>query len=245
MLRIVDRNRRRGCVDPLRLFQVGRCFLARADAPLPEEPEQLVLIWSGPAQPPHATVPTRPVDLFDALGELEGLLAALGVAARREVGHGEPYHAAGASVGVGAATGIVGSVGEVDPRVVAAFELDEPVLCAELSLPALLAALPRERRYQPISPYPPVRRDLSLVVPAGVEYVTVASLAREAFDPLLERLDLFDVYAGPGIPAGARALGVRLVLRSHEGTLKDRKVDAMIEALLQRLRAGHGVELRT
>lgn len=245
MLRILDRNRRRGWVDPLRLFQLGRCFLPREGAPLPAEPEQLVLTWSGPAQLPHATVPARPADLYDVLGELEGLLESLGIVSSRLPGQREPYHLPGASLGVATAAGLLGSVGQVAPRVVAAFDLDQPVYCAELSLNALSAALPRERRYQPISPYPPVRRDLSLVVPAGVDYGAVAALVREVFESLLERLDLFDVYEGPGIPTGARALGVRLVLRSHEGTLKDRKVDALIQALLQRLHAGHGVELRT
>jgi phenylalanyl-tRNA synthetase beta chain len=244
MLRILDRNRRRGYVGPLRLFQLGRCFLGRGEGPLPQEPEQLVLAWSGPAQVPHATLPARPVDLLDALGEVEGLLADLGIAALRDVVAQEPYHAPGASVGLRGAAGRLGTAGQVLPGVAAAFDLDEPVLCAELPLDALIAALPSERRYRPISPYPPVRRDLSLVVPAGVPYAAVVAVAQEVLGALLESFDLFDVYEGERIAAGARALGVRLVLRSHEGTLKDRKVDATIEVLLQRLRAGHGIELR-
>ncbi len=244
LLRVVGRNRRRGIGDPLRLFQLDRCFVARAASLLPDEPEHLVMLWEGPAQVPHASVPARAVDLLDALGEVDALLESLGVRARRDRDSTEPFHAVGQGVGVRTESALLGTVGVLAAPVLAAFELDGPVVWAELSLAALLAALPAERRCAPLSPFPPVRRDLSLVAPAGVSWGAIAQILQAVFGALLESHDVFDLYAGEGLPAGARAIGVRLVLRSFEGTLKDRKVDGLMENALAQMRERCNVTLR-
>jgi phenylalanyl-tRNA synthetase beta subunit len=63
-------------------------------------------------------------------------------------------------------------------------------------------------RYQPVPTQPPVVRDLSLVLPAGVTAAAVEDVLRRARagggggrgGSLLERLEVLDEYRGPGLP---------------------------------------------
>lgn len=244
MLRILDRNRRRGHTGPVRLFQIDRCFRPVVGETLPEESESLVLLWSTERDPVHFAADTRPFALYDALGEVESLLAAASVDTRRDPTRAAPYHREGAGVGLVGPDGLIGSVGQISPRVAAAFELEEPVFLAEIQMPAFETSGSSERAVDLPSPYPPVRRDLSLLVPDTVPYSAVEALVREGSGVLLESLEVFDLYSGEGVPGGHRALGLRLSLRSASGTLKDKKVDSLLESLLRQLGERHDVRLR-
>jgi phenylalanyl-tRNA synthetase beta chain len=244
MLRSVDRNLRRGWTGPIRLFQLDRCFLARPDQALPAEPEHLALIWAGPAEPAYRDRPLREPDPFDAKGELEVLLESQGIEATSQARVDEAFLAPGTGAVLGAGGEVLGRLGVVHPRVLRRYGLDPPVVWAELDLSALERALPGRQRYRPVPVYPPVRRDLSLVVPSQVAYGAVAAVLEETLEELLESCDVFDIYAGEGVEAGHRAVGVRLVLRSAEGTLKDKRVDKAVRRALEALEKRHGVRLR-
>jgi phenylalanyl-tRNA synthetase beta chain len=62
--------------------------------------------------------------------------------------------------------------------------------------------------------------------------------------PLLESVQVFDVYRGESLPQGATAFGVRLVFRSADRTLRDTEIDQVLEKVLQKLQNEHGVTLR-
>ena len=245
MARIVDRNRRRGHTGPIRLFQIAKNFLAVDGEPLPREPEQLMLAWSGPVRPLHADDTSREVDLFDALGELESVLAQMGIDVRRESTTDRPWLRAGSELTLWAGERILGSVGELAPVARRALDVEDAVLLAELEMEGLVAASAGTTRFRSFSSYPPSRRDLSLVVPVRVRWAELEAAVADHFGGLLEHCELFDVYTGDDLPAGTEALGIRLSLRSDEGTLKDKKVDALIRGLLQRLEADHDVKLRS
>lgn len=244
MLRTVGRNRSRGYRGPIRMFQLSRCFVGRDSDPLPEEPEALVVVWNGAAHPPHFLEPVRPFDLYDALGEVEGLLASFGVAVSRAEEANEPYLRLGASAVLQASGGPLGVLGELSPVVARRFDLRDVTLVAELGLGALERALPGRRDYRPVSPYPPVKRDLSLVVTRTLEYRKILDRLEDVLGEVLESVEVFDLYQGPGLEEGEQALGIRLVLRSEKGTLKDKKVDGLLGRLLEDLHTRYGVRLR-
>ncbi len=244
MLRFVDRNRRRAFSGPIRFFQLDRCFLKQQDEALPQEPEAVVMVWAGPAETAHFSREPRPVDLFDARGEIELALESLGIRPHCAPGQDESFYAPGSGAVVSDGSRELGRMGLLHPKVLKAFDLEGPVLHARLSLSALKEALPQGRSYQPVPIYPPVRRDLSLLVPKGVAYGAIAALLREEGGELLESLDVFDLYEGEGIGSAERALGVRLVLRSIKGTLKDKRVDQLLGKMLKRMELELRVKLR-
>jgi phenylalanyl-tRNA synthetase beta chain len=246
MVRFVERNRRRGHTGPIRLFQIARCFRALEDAALPEESQQLLVAWSGPIAPLHPDASEkRDVDLYDALGELDATLDQWGIRATRAAGQARTWIRTGTCAGYVVDGVEVGVVGEVAPPVRRALDADGVVFVAEFDLSALLAARRDRSGFTAFSAYPPVRRDFSLVVPTATRWSEVVSIVRESLGPLLDGCDLFDVFEGEGLPPATRALGLRLSLRSASGTLKDKKVDAMLSKLLDGLRSTHQIRLRS
>lgn len=245
MARTVERNRRRGWTGPIRLFQIARTYVARDGEALPEEKDHLVVAWSGPARPAHADETAREVDPYDALGDLSGVLGGLGVEAHPSVADGEAWMREGSAVALRSGDATLGVLAEIAPTVRRRLDVEIPVLVAVFDLDALVAASEVVVRAQPLSVFPPSRRDLSLVVPRGVRWAAIETTVAENSDGLLETLELFDVYEGDDLPAGTVAYGARLTLRSPKDTLKDKRVDKLIARLLKTLEDAHGIRLRS
>src|SRR5439155_23145126 len=99
----------------------------------------------------------------------------------------------------------IGVVGEVHPEVLSRFDLvSHPVAFFELDLARLLPHTGTVRRYQPISRFPAVVEDLALLVDFQTPATAIEAAIKNA--PLVAAVRLFDVYAGPQVPAGKKSL---------------------------------------
>src|SRR2546428_13540092 len=67
---------------------------------------------------------------------------------------------------------------------------------------------------------PPVERDDALMLPAGVTAAAVADVLRRGAGALLERVEVFDEYRGPGIPTGHRSGAWHCTFRDPARTLR-------------------------
>jgi phenylalanyl-tRNA synthetase beta chain len=101
-------------------------------------------------------------------------------------------------------------------------------------------------RYTPLPTQPPVIRDLSLVLPAGVTAEAVEDALRQEGGALLERLEVLDEYRGaiPGAAAGTRGVTWRCTFRDPARTLTEREIDARLGKMLSALEAALGVHRR-
>jgi phenylalanyl-tRNA synthetase beta chain len=118
----------------------------------------------------------------------------------------------------------VGAVGEIDPGVLEAHGIGERVGWLEVDLD-LAAGLPhRTRIYRPVSIYPSSDIDLAFEVGDAVPASAIEATLRAAAGDNLAALRPFDVYRGPGIPAGRRSLAYSLRLDALDRTLTDHEV---------------------
>ena len=62
-----------------------------------------------------------------------------------------------------------GVLGEVHPKVLKNFDIDEKVFMFEINLTALLPKIKAGRSYQPLPKYPAVTRDIALVLDESVQ----------------------------------------------------------------------------
>ena len=128
-------------------------------------------------------------------------------------------------------------------------EADAPVWAGalfgfEVRLSETAAAPAAPLAFTPLPVTPPVERDLALVLPPGVTAAAVDAVLRRAAGPLLERLELFDEYRGPGIASGHRSVAWHCSFRDPERTLREREVDAALAQALTALEAELGVRRR-
>ena len=227
----------------VRLFEVGTVFRwtageeGRGKRAL-EEWTSVAGVLTGGRYPPHwsdgAKVPD--MDLWDLKHHFE---LAVDVAAPSCV----VQPATGGALGWVAVQRSGEVVGEARP-----LEADAPVWAASLFgfEVRLLVGSVELATYRPLPLQPPVERDLALVLPAGVTAAAVADVLRRAAGPLLERLDVFDEYRGPGggVPAGHRSVAWHCTFRDPTRTLRDRDVDEVVARGLKALEDELGVRRR-
>ncbi len=224
----------------IRLFELGRVYLPRLDS-LPDEPEILCGLMSGPRVERSWLGGDGTFDFYDVKGVIEALMEQLGVIANFEKGDDTGLHPARqASVIVDKTN--VGVIGELHPKVTDAFEIAGTVGLFELDVTALLPFTIDRRRYRPVPRFPAIIRDLALVVDAGVTHRQVMEIFR-AF-PLISHAQLFDVYSGKQVAAGKKSMAYRLVYQSPDRTLTDEEVNRVQEQVLKQLADELGAVLR-
>src|SRR5690606_24985006 len=109
---------------------------------------------------------------------------------------------------------------------------------AELDEEALLDACRAHRiRYQEVSRFPAVRRDLSLLVPEAMRFAELKHAAEQAERKLLQEVGLFDVYQGDKLPAGRKSYALSFVLQDDARTLTDDQVEKAMGRIRKALEA--------
>ncbi|HXQ19139.1 MAG TPA: phenylalanine--tRNA ligase subunit beta [Acidimicrobiales bacterium] len=148
----------------------------------------------------------------------------------------------------GSAATPLGTLGEVDPSVVASFGLGERrVGWLEVDLGRLLDRSVVSRRSElsrPVSRYPSSDIDLALVVRDEVPADRVAEELARAGGDLLESVTLFDVFRGASVPEGSRSLAFRLRFGALDRTLTDGEVGELRRACVDAVLQAVGATLR-
>jgi len=215
-------------------------YLPRTEG-LPEEREMLCGLLIGARQEKSWRGGEEAVDFFAAKGVVEGLLGRLGVAASFEPGQDESLHPS-RQAALGIEGNRLGVVGELHPKVLKAFDFDEPVYLFEIDLGALLPFTVGHRMFQPIPRFPPIVRDIALIVDAAVTHQQVQDIVKSF--PLVTEVDIFDVYAGEQVPGGKKSLAYRITYQSVTQTLTDEQVNPVQQKILDKLSRELGATLR-
>ena len=234
-------NRRRERKD-IRLFEAGSRFTSDGEG------RAVAFVWSGAADAPHWSAPSRNVDFFDAKGVVEGICDAVGIApefAPAQVGFLVPGQAA--ELRVPGITTALGVVGKLVPAIVEArgFPAAESVFAAEIDLRALtIASGASDRLVDALPRYPSIVRDISMLVDDTLPAATVRGTIRSAAPSTLVAIAEFDRYQGKGVPDGRVSLSLRLTFRAPDRTMTDDEVQIATEKIVDALRMAHGAEQR-
>jgi len=224
----------------IRLFELGRVYLPQPKD-LPDEPEALCAILSGPRFEKSWPEGDDLLDFFDAKGVAEGLLSRLGVEASFEPGSDESLHP-NKQATIVIANNSLGVIGELHPKVLEAFEISGSAYLFEIDLTALLPFTVGHKIFQPISRFPAIVRDIALVVDDKITHRQIQD-AIKSFS-LVNRVTLFDVYAGEQVPPGKKSLAYRITFQSPTHTLTDEEIDKVQQQILDKLSDELGAILR-
>jgi len=119
---------------------------------------------------------------------------------------------------------LIGAVGEIDPTVLANYNVTGRVACVELNMSILLAEIPKTSTAQVVSLFPSSDFDLAFTVPQTVAAGVLNKTLRQAGGSLVVEMTMFDVYRGPGVAADARSIAYRFRLQAADRTLTDAEV---------------------
>jgi phenylalanyl-tRNA synthetase beta chain len=238
----------------IRLFEIGKVFLphnppviateakqSQVERELPQEKDMLCAALSGPRLELSWHTDKEMLDFFDAKGIVKNILNQLRLKASFENSDDEGlFPRKGTNIIVD--NDLIGILGELHPKVVQAFELLGVTYLIEIDLEKLLTKLTGTKKYQPITRFPSVTRDIALVVDEQVSYRRAEEIV-QGF-PLVTQTTLFDLYRGEQIPEGKKSFAIRIIYQSPSYTLTDEEVDQTQEQMLARLHQELGANLR-
>ncbi|MGI9297429.1 MAG: phenylalanine--tRNA ligase subunit beta [Gammaproteobacteria bacterium] len=231
----------------MRLFEIGRCFVAgKEDAPWDEtQPLFVAGLAAGDSVPAQWGERARECDFFDMKGGVEMFLRPAEEAIfcddapRPAFLH--PRQSANIVVTFGGAARTVGAVGILHPQIAAAFGFRRPPPVFEICL-RHLAETRRVPKASPVSRFPPARRDLSVVADAPARAV-LECVRAAAPDDMHCAAALFDLYENANIGDGKKCYGVRLSMQGIDKNLTEDDIRRVLDATVAALSAA-GMELR-
>jgi phenylalanyl-tRNA synthetase beta chain len=241
-LGVVATNVRRRQPD-VRVFEIGRTYQRVSGGDTGTvEPRWATVALAGARGEGGWQGDGARVDVYDAKGYAEHVLATFGVPAQTRAGGRlggfEPDSHASLVTDTG---DVVAEFGEVAAAARAQFGIDEPVFVAAIPLDRL-PSLPVAPRYQPLPRFPAVQRDMAFAIAEpGLAVATVQAAIVRAAGPLLREVSVFDVFR---LPDGARSVAWRLTFQADDRTLTDDEVNAIHGRVAEAVSREFGITLR-
>jgi len=236
LLKAIGRNQAHR-IDQVKLSEVGR-VVEPSDDELPNEYEMLAAVGSGF---PATGAETAAEAGVKALHRFAAELGLTGMQLNNaEVAGLHPTRAAE----VRFRGKVIGSVGEVDPRVLDNYDLSGRVSWFELKVEPLLRALDSSPSYKPISLYPSSDIDLAFVTPDAVPAPDLARTIKKAGPGIIRTVELFDVFRSEQLGEGQRSLAYQLRLQADDRTLTDEEVAEIRQRCIDDVAKNHGAQLR-
>ncbi|MCW5605334.1 MAG: phenylalanine--tRNA ligase subunit beta [Burkholderiales bacterium] len=222
----------------VRVFEISRCFSAVPDGSHIQTMRVGGIAYGDALQEQWGS-PARQADFYDVKADVELLVSGRG--ARFEAGVHPALHP-GKSARIVRGDMTMGWIGELHPRWQRKYDLPLAPVLFELDLEKVVEGdLPV---YNEISKFPPVRRDLAVVLDEDVCYQTVLDALQSVRNPIVAEIGIFDVYRGRGIEKGKKSLAFRVLLQDTRRTLTDAEVDSALSGLIQVLQQRFNAKLR-
>jgi phenylalanyl-tRNA synthetase beta chain len=213
------------------LFEIANVYLPEAGM-LPQQKRLLAIVSGG--------------DFNELKGVVESLVARLAPSRHVEVGASAyPLLDDVRQCRLRLGDHTLGVLGELSSAGKQRFEMRWATTVAELDIDLLVGAAELVATTRPLSQYPPVGRDLNIVIPESVHWSEVAALVRESGGELVESVAYQETYRNAErLGAGNKSLMFSLQLRSATGTLTNEEADAVRNRIVATLSERLGAALR-
>jgi phenylalanyl-tRNA synthetase beta chain len=230
-LSMIARDRLR----PYRTFELGHVF-GDGD-PVPGEINVATIVCASAHvdEPAWRSTPFSAL-LADVLAAIRAITGITPDVERSTASWLHPGKTAGLNIG-----GVhVGVVGVVDPRLLRAYDIEDDVVAAQIDIDGL----PKRAIHAFVAPsrFPPVERDLAIVVNTDVTAGAVLKSVRKQTN--VRTAEIFDEYRGAQIDVAKKSLAIRVTLQRDDATLTDAIADETITAIVTDLKQSVGATLR-
>ena len=228
-------------IDSIALFETGSVFVHDGEE---KEPERVAGVLAGQIGEGVYSDPYRPPDFFDIKGLVEGMLEACGVVDWRLQKTDVPTFHPGRNAEVLMGDKRIGVFGEAHPEVLENYDLPYKAYLFEFDLEGLADTATFAKRFEPISIYPKVARDLAIVVDKAILSDMPTELIYTTGGDSVDSVRLFDVYEGEQVPEGKKSLAYTITYHSATETLTDKAVNTLHDKVVKRLNQELSAELR-
>ncbi len=222
----------------VRLFEMGCCFI-RDDESDCKQIEKIAGLSYGDIVPEQWGVPARSVDFYDVKADVEALCKGKVIHFRR---FSHPALHPGKSAQIVIVDKPIGWVGELHPRWQKKYGLQRNTVLFEIVLDSFMSrSLPAVKE---ISKFPPVRRDIAIIVDNDVSVDSLLVALHEEKLAIVSDISLFDIYRGKGMDSSKKSLAFRVLLQDTEKTLIDEEADSAVASIVEILKNKFSAALR-
>jgi len=222
-------------VSRVNLFELGRVYLPAEDDRdgLPQEKVCLTLLTDADG------------GFFVLKGVLQNVMQSLGVEGKpgEALERRGPFRE-GQCLLLRLGARALGVIGTIAPDVAGQFDVSESTALMELDFDLLVEGSILDRPYAPVLEYPPVTRDLAIVIPERTRWADVENCIRENAPGFLQSVAYVETYRGQQVPKGHKSFTLSLTFRSSDRTLTHEEVDEAQRQILKALSAKLDAGLR-
>ena len=213
--------------------------------------ERFALVLCGDLQKNRWQKFETKADFYTIKGLVEMMLEELGYGETRvsfkantkDTVHFHPYQSAEVYIG----KDLLGIFGTIHPDMAKAYGVKQAVM-GEFSMEVLLDNKPAKVKFEPISRYPSVSRDLAFVVDAGTAVADIIRSIKKCGkldkENIIQDVEVFDVYAGEHVEEGKKSIALSITFQSAQRTLKDEDINQIHDKVLEALQKEVGAQLR-
>ncbi len=246
LLLAAKRNADRGFADAA-LFEVGPVYkTAKA------ENQALVAagLRAGMASPRHWSGSARAPDLFDAKADaLAALEAAKAPIANLQATADAPgwFHPGRSGV-LRLGPNVLAQFGEIHPAILKKMDVTGTVAAFEVFLDAIPAPRETASAARPLADLPdlqPIRRDFAFIVDAGVTAEQLVKAIRGSDKALIAAVEVFDIYAGKGVPAGQKSVALEVRYQPRGKSLTEVELEQIAARIVAAASKATGAVLRS
>ncbi|MBO3699203.1 phenylalanine--tRNA ligase subunit beta [Roseivirga sp. E12] len=227
-LEVIERNIKRRQTN-LQLFEFGRTYHKVNEKY--KEKERLTLFVTGENLDENWLEKKRSVHYFDLKKTISQLLNKFGIDNYETAETDSDLFAYGLTVSTRKKPLL--SMGKVNTKLTKQCDVKQEVFMADIDWDFLKSLYPLGVDFKPISKFPEVKRDLSLVVDKAINFDQIRKLALKLERQLITRTSVFDVYEGDKIGENQKAYAISFFLQDQEKTLNDKVIDKTMSRLMQ------------
>ncbi len=247
----IARNRNRRQMD-LKFYELGACYHYDADkrggedhlAPYSEE-THLALWMCGNRRSIAWNAGEEKISIYDLKAHVLNIFSRLGIKdwQVQEADATDIYrHSLTFTTAAGKPLALIASV---HPEILKQFGIDTEVFFADMQWPVLMKAIKNHKvSYSELPKYPEVRRDLALLLDKDQCFSQVEKIIMACDRKLIKSVGLFDVYEGKNLPEGKKSYAVYLILQDETQTLTDKRIDVVMNKIINSLKQQMGASLR-
>lgn len=226
----------------LRLFEFGKAYSTSGSGKYAEE-EKLCIVVTGSTYDDSWKQKGKQADMYFLKGVVAAVLQSLGIKADSiEV---VPVPKLDNHIVFKLNGQIIAGAGEVTKKVLAKFDIKQPVFFAGLNW-SFLAGLAAQQKaaVKEITRFPAVQRDVAMIVPKQLAYEEVEKTVQKIKLNKLQEVKLFDIFESEKLGADKKSLAVNFTFSDDEKTLTDKEIDGWMNKIMTTLEKELQAEIR-
>jgi len=227
-LRLLAKNSKK--VKNAKFFELANIYLPQKKGELPDERITLVGLWQ--------------TSVFCAVkGVLEGLFDELGIDVtfmQKDI----PNHVPGQTAQIISNGQELGGVGKVDPKVARKFGVEDEVFVFGIDFETLASLASLTKKYVPISKYPEVTEDISMIVDKKIEIAQILKVTKEAGGSLLAKAEPFDIFEDKKFGPEKKSVAIHFTYQSQTHNLSAKEAKQIRQKIISALESNLKVKVR-